>query len=242
MLRGSSRRASRGWMPSRSPRWATLPGRPAPSPVPHRHRYDLVGVAGSQGHRSRFLRRLPRRRSRSCVPRRRGRGLCGVRHRCFGIGPDVRHRLRFSRSAVLGARSPGVDARGGTASATGGFVYVLDGHPLAQVFDFDDPGVKELRIQPEQQYFRDQPHRHEREGTYADPRATMSNPVTYEWNHPIGEIIQATRDAGLAVEFLHEFPVDVWQRFPFMLHDGQWWRIAGDPIPLMFSIRARKES
>ena len=70
----------------------------------------------------------------------------------------------------------------------------------------------------------------------------MASPVTYQWMHSIGAIIQAIRDGGLAVEFLHEFPIDSWQRFPFMTYDGQWWRIAGDPIPLMFSIRARSGS
>jgi len=38
---------------------------------------------------------------------------------------------------------------------------------------------------------------------------------------------------------LHEFAVDVWRRFPFMTRHGRWWRIPGDPIPLMFSLRAR---
>ncbi len=122
----------------------------------------------------------------------------------------------------------------------GGFLYVLDGHPVAQLFA-SDPEITKLQIHPGQHYFREQPRRSAWEGTYADPKAKLPNPVTYQGMHPIAEIVQAIRDAGLAVEFLHEFPMDTWQRFSFMTHDGEWWRIAGDPIPLLFSIRARKE-
>jgi len=42
----------------------------------------------------------------------------------------------------------------------------------------------------------------------------------------------------LRIEFVHEFPFDGWQRFKFMRYDGTWWRIDGDPIPLMMSIKA----
>ena len=122
----------------------------------------------------------------------------------------------------------------------GGYLYVLDGHPVAQLFDADDPHVNHLRVHPEQHYFRRQPRRSVWDGTYVDSEARLPHPVTYQWMHPIGEIVQATRDAGLDVELLHEFPVDVWRRFPFMTHDGEWWRISGDPIPLLFSLRARR--
>ncbi len=121
----------------------------------------------------------------------------------------------------------------------GGFLYVLDGHPLAAVFDNDDPLVTGLRVHPGQHYFRRQAQRSEWAGTYADPEAELPDPVSYQWMHPLGEIVQAARNAGLEIEFLHEFAVDVWRRFPFMTRHGRWWRIPGDPIPLMFSLRAR---
>ena len=47
-------------------------------------------------------------------------------------------------------------------------------------------------------------------------------------------------DSGLQIEFLHEFPFDVWQRFGFMRFDSTWWRVTGDPIPLMLSVKARR--
>jgi hypothetical protein len=116
---------------------------------------------------------------------------------------------------------------------------VLDDQPLAHVFDADDAGLTGLRVHPEQHYFRRGPRREEWPGTYADPDAVLPEPVSYQWMHPIGEIVQAVLDAGLQVEFLHEFPVEAWRRFPFMTRDGEWWRIEGDPIPLLFSVRAR---
>lgn len=49
--------------------------------------------------------------------------------------------------------------------------------------------------------------------------------------------------AGLRVEFLHEFPICSWSRFPFMerSEDG-WWRLPErfPPLPLTFSLKALK--
>ena len=121
----------------------------------------------------------------------------------------------------------------------GGFLYVEDDHPVAQVFDADDRDLTGLRIHPDHPYFRAGPWREEWPGTYADPEAVLPDPVSYQWMHPLGEIVQAVLDSGLRLEFLHEFPMEHWQRFPFMTRDGEWWRIEGDPIPLLFSLRAR---
>jgi hypothetical protein len=43
------------------------------------------------------------------------------------------------------------------------------------------------------------------------------------------------------VERLRELPVGSWQRFPSMtLDDHGWWRLAGDPLPLLVACRAVK--
>ncbi len=52
-------------------------------------------------------------------------------------------------------------------------------------------------------------------------------------------------EAGLRLDFLHEFPFCSFQAFPFMRQapDG-WWRLSeGDgTVPLLFSLKASKES
>ena len=37
---------------------------------------------------------------------------------------------------------------------------------------------------------------------------------TYEWQHTLGEIVTALIDAGLRIEFLHEFPFTCYQAYP----------------------------
>ena len=55
--------------------------------------------------------------------------------------------------------------------------------------------------------------------------------------------MSALIDAGLSIEFLHEFPYSVYRQLPFMEEgsDGLW-RLPPQrgEVPLMFSIRAIK--
>jgi hypothetical protein len=70
----------------------------------------------------------------------------------------------------------------------------------------------------------------------------------------VSEIVDSLVEAGLQIEFFHEFPVCVWQCLPFAertdkfdpsfeagrLKAERLWRVKGDPIPLLFSVKARK--
>jgi len=127
--------------------------------------------------------------------------------------------------------------------APGGTFYIIDGHPMTNVFSYA-ADLTDLRV--EQAYFspRHEPERSEGDGSYADPTASVQHQVTYEWNHSLGEIITALTDAGLRIEFLHEFPLGFWPRFPSLTERGEdgLWRFK-DPrqsIPLTYSVRARK--
>jgi SAM-dependent methyltransferase len=123
----------------------------------------------------------------------------------------------------------------------GGFFYITEIHPVANVFD-DDDGVTELRLR--YPYFSHaDPLVIKTEGSYADPTARVEHDVSYGWNHSLGEILTALANAGLRIDFLHEFPFCAWQvsflqpvadgthRLP-PEHDGQ--------LPLFFSLRASK--
>jgi len=127
----------------------------------------------------------------------------------------------------------------------GGFLYVADTHPLAYMLEV---GEGERFPHIAYPYFSDgEPERCEPDGgTYAAPDAQTANLVTYEWKHPMEEIINAIVDAGLTIEYLHEFPYTFYNMFYYtptltMEEDAEgWWRILGmdDRLPLMFSLKA----
>ena len=123
----------------------------------------------------------------------------------------------------------------------GGTFYVVEFHPFAWVFD-DEPDVTDLRVR--YPYFPlDEPMRFDDPGTYTDRTAHFENNTTYEWPHPVSEVLTALIDAGLRVEFLHEFPITSFQFVPFMEPvDDKMFRLAKHDgcVPLLYSIRATK--
>jgi SAM-dependent methyltransferase len=123
----------------------------------------------------------------------------------------------------------------------GGFFYLVEDHPVAHTF-VEDEGTTELRPDPRYRYFDRQALRSEEDGTYADRQAHLPHRVNYGWMHPLSEVVEVLIGAGLRIDFLHEFPLGVRKRFPFMAQDGRWWRIPGDPIPLTFSLRASRDA
>ena len=122
----------------------------------------------------------------------------------------------------------------------GGVFYLREFHPTAYTFN-DDEGVTAPAVR--YPYFHsDKPLRFDDIGTYADTAADTRN-VNYEWPHSLGDIVNALIDAGLRIEFLHEFPFCSYQSHPFLTQgdDGMWrYEQALDSLPLMFSIKARK--
>lgn len=117
----------------------------------------------------------------------------------------------------------------------GGVFYLIDGHPLAHLLD--DTGE---RPEPGARYFHDStPFRVEKHGSYVGPPTPFAQPVTYQWQHSLGDIVSAIVDAGLQVEFLHEWPAAAYQAFePMTRGDDGWWRLPGDAWPLLFSLKA----
>ena len=117
----------------------------------------------------------------------------------------------------------------------GGVFYIVDFHPFAAVFEASVGGD----LVPTHSYFH---HEHFTEGgepSYAG-KEIIETP-TYEWQHSLGDIVCALINAGLRIEFLHEFPFTCYQALPVMERgkDG-WWRLPKhyDSFPQIFSIRA----
>jgi SAM-dependent methyltransferase len=122
----------------------------------------------------------------------------------------------------------------------GGFFYLVDAHPFATALDAENPD-RPLRM-TEPYDSRGVPTAYEAGGTYADPNANLPHKRSLEFNHPIGQIVTSLIDAGLRIEFLHEFPFAAWQQFPEATRrdDGYFYMPDEGGVPLMFSVRATK--
>ncbi len=123
--------------------------------------------------------------------------------------------------------------------APGGFFYLTDIHPIAKVLD---DSASEVRVS--RPYFpRSEPIGYKVQGTYADPDAQVSSEVKYLWPHSVAELITAVAQAGLVIEFFHEFP---WldRPWPFLRkQDERTWTLpprSEAELPLFLSLRARK--
>ncbi|HZR42476.1 MAG TPA: class I SAM-dependent methyltransferase [Ktedonobacteraceae bacterium] len=126
----------------------------------------------------------------------------------------------------------------------GGTFYIVDGHPFTRVFSYDQHARNVADLKVISSYFTEEPTISEVDGSYADSAEKIPPKKLLTWNHSLGEIITALIQAGLTIEFLHEFPVMHWAPFPFLKQgeDRLWHLPSGDPpIPLLFSLRATKK-
>ena len=122
----------------------------------------------------------------------------------------------------------------------GGIFYIVEDHPFFRVFRAKPEG----EFRAERTYFlKEVPQRIEATGSYATNDQGSAG-VTYIWDHSLSEIINSLIEAGLTIEFLHEFPFASRAKFPF-LEQGEdgWWRLPPHQhgtIPFLFSLQARK--
>jgi SAM-dependent methyltransferase len=124
----------------------------------------------------------------------------------------------------------------------GGFAYVTEIHPVANAFDDENVGPGELQLR--YPYWEHQePLTFEVQGSYADRDAATDGLTEHSWNHSLGEIVTALIEAGLRIEFLHEFDFNEWE-LPYLVEgDDRTWRLPGDDdgrLPLFFSLKATK--
>jgi SAM-dependent methyltransferase len=122
----------------------------------------------------------------------------------------------------------------------GGFFYIHEFHPTGDACDWSEGVTEPILRQP---YFRTAaPQRYEESGSYGGPEPGVTR-VSYEWPHSLSEVVGALLEAGLPLEFLHEFPDSIYPHRPFLSQgeDGLWRydRVEGG-LPLMFSLKARK--
>jgi SAM-dependent methyltransferase len=119
----------------------------------------------------------------------------------------------------------------------GGVFYLVEFHPIVWMFDF-------LQTPPKltYPYLKGKVIYEEYKGTYTNSDAEIIS-KEYGWNHGLGEVVSALTNAGLHIEFLHEFEQSPYNSFPEMdeIDDGMY--VLKDNqrmFPLLYSIRAIK--
>jgi SAM-dependent methyltransferase len=124
----------------------------------------------------------------------------------------------------------------------GGFLYMTEIHPVAEVFE--DEGVEPGELRLAYPYWSHaEPLRFDVKGSYADREAPTDGLVENGWDHSLGEIVTSLGDAGLRLEFLHEFDFVRWPIDFLVEGEDRRFRLpAGSrgQLPLFFSLKATK--
>ena len=120
----------------------------------------------------------------------------------------------------------------------GGTAFLRDGHPIFSGLKQDRPDSPLEFVGP---YFEGEALRFDEPGTYVETDIPIAHTVTYEWDHGLGEIVNAFTDAGFRIESLREYSVSSYRSLPGMVksRDG-WWRLPDHhpQVPFLFSVRA----
>ncbi|QAY64046.1 methyltransferase [Xylanimonas allomyrinae] len=120
----------------------------------------------------------------------------------------------------------------------GGLFFIRDGHPAMYALDENAPDLRTVF-----RYFGDGSAQvWDDAGTYAG-EGTITSTRTYEWPHPLSEVVNAVVGAGLRVERLDEGTVLPWRFSPRMeaVDGGFAWPGADRArMPVTFSLTARR--
>ena len=125
----------------------------------------------------------------------------------------------------------------GSLVAPGGRFYLHDTHPVAWALADDDLRLEHTYFEEEEAFTTDAAE------SYTDSDRPLRPTPIYEWNHSLGEIVNALIQHGLTLEWLVEHDWTVWRRFPWLIEEepGQWTCPDGMPrVPLTFSLLASR--
>ena len=113
----------------------------------------------------------------------------------------------------------------------GGIFYVSELHPFAQVFSegIDGPIARHPYFYADAEVATGV--------KYADPKLSRSE--NFQWQHTISGVINSLINAGLIIDFVHEFPFALFKQLDDMKQaaDGTWY-LPGANLPFLFSLRA----
>jgi SAM-dependent methyltransferase len=119
----------------------------------------------------------------------------------------------------------------------GGRFYIHEAHPVSWALDDDEPFVRESYFEEPEPFVADF------DTTYTDATRPLQHTRSYEWNHGLGEIVNALLAHGLQLDSLVEHDWTVWPRFPWLVavDKHRWTSPPGTPrMPLSFTLLAHK--
>ncbi|HEY95729.1 MAG TPA: class I SAM-dependent methyltransferase [Dehalococcoidia bacterium] len=122
---------------------------------------------------------------------------------------------------------------------SGGFFYILEGHPFLNMLLDEDPDASKPEIL-RSYFYTPEPEVYQSAASYAGVKTSKTH-TGKEWTHSLGDIVNTLISAGLRIEFLREYPYIFFKAMPYMEQDSDGsWRIPGDKIPLIFTLKATK--
>lgn len=117
-----------------------------------------------------------------------------------------------------------------------GKFYMVEFHPFIYTLN-DNSEIFES-------YFKSQPLETAADSSYTDNSEVANKNLKYvEWHHSLSEVLNSLITNGLQIEFLNEFPYQVYNCFPNLTENekGKWVSNKyGEKIPHMYSVRAKK--
>lgn len=152
---------------------------------------------------------------------------------------DQRFDIVFTSYGVIGWL-PDLDQWAETISyylKPGGIFYMAEFHPVIWMFDDEFEKI----IYP---YEKREVIETETQGTYTDRDADI-RAKEYGWNHSLSEVLNALITHGMQIEFFNEHMHSPYPCFNNVVQnkEGGWWiRGLEDKIPMVYSVKAKKQS
>lgn len=130
----------------------------------------------------------------------------------------------------------------------GGVFYMVEMSPLTNMLSFR-PGPQPADGRAGVTFQVANPYTHNAEPQVEENATADGTERVYVWSYGLGETLTALIEAGLRLEYVHEFPFAHYQRFPMLVPgDDHYWRwpdsANASPItttPLLFSTLAHKD-
>ncbi len=118
----------------------------------------------------------------------------------------------------------------------GGIFYMIEFHPFIYTLNKNSEIANS--------YFKTKPIESFVKRSYTDKSEVFYEDLKHiEWHHSLSEVLNSLISNGLIIEFLNEFPYQVYNCFPNLIEieSGKWVSAKyKDSIPHMYSIKARK--
>jgi SAM-dependent methyltransferase len=125
----------------------------------------------------------------------------------------------------------------------GGRLFIREGHPV--LWSIDQARQDALVI--DYPYFETaQPMVWTEDTTYVSTNTRLQSATTHQWNHGLGEIVNALLAQGLQLTSLEEHDTVPWEALPGQMSkaDVNDWRLArgGERLPLSYTLQAVKRA